>query len=306
MVSEPKTEATSLTAAIVGVAFFATGPSIIAGAETDGITLAFWRVLVAWAFFALFMAARREFDRSALTQTAMAGIGFGIGSALLFEAVQLTSVANAVLIAVMQPVPLMVAGRLFFGERVRRLEVLWVLIAVGGAAVMVLSGSSSDSGDIRGDLLAAGSMLLTTVYFIGSRKARASLSMLPFMMGLWFWSTVSLAPIVLVSGAELVPAGGTEWLRVVGIAILPGLGHFLINYWHRGAPLALIGVLQLFNPAVATVLALWFLDQHVSGWQWLGMAIVIVALTVYTVIRSRGAALSASKAALDARSSADA
>ncbi len=302
--SEQKTESTSLTAAIFGVVFFAMGPSIIAGAESDGITLAFWRVALASTFFAVLVVARCEFTMAALTKTAMAGIGFGTASALLFEAVQLTSVANAVLLAVMQPVPLLIAGRVFFGERVRRLELLWVLIAVGGAVIMVLSGSSSDSGDIRGDLLAAGSMLLPAVYFIGSRKARASLTMVPFMMGLWFWATVSLIPVLFVSGADLVPVNGEEWLRVVGIAILPGLGHFLTNYAHQGAPLSLIGVLQLFNPAVATVLALWILDQHITGFQWIGMAIVIVALTVYTVIRARGSQPPMGNAAPDTRTSA--
>jgi hypothetical protein len=66
-VSEQKTEGTSLTAALFGVVFFAMGPTIIAGAESDGITLAFWRVALASTFFAVLMVARCEFTMAALT-----------------------------------------------------------------------------------------------------------------------------------------------------------------------------------------------------------------------------------------------
>lgn len=277
----------SLGAAVLGVLLFSTGPTIIAEAETNGLTIAFWRVVMGWGFVALLMALHGGAPAGAYRQTMMAGIGFGTASALFFSAVQITSVANAVLITVLQPVPLVFAGRFFFGERVRPAEAMWVAAAVAGAAVMVLSGSSADTGDPKGDLLAVAAMLLTAVYFIGSKRARGTLPTLPFMVGLWFWAALALAPILVVSGEGLVPASGGDWVRVTAIAVLPGLGHYLTNFSHRGVSLAVVGVLQLFTPVGAALLALWFLDQRITTWQWLGMLIVIVSLTVYTTLHSR-------------------
>ncbi|MGI9623672.1 MAG: DMT family transporter [Acidimicrobiales bacterium] len=287
MASARKTESLSLGAAFIGVLFFSTGPVIVANADTSGLTLATWRVILGTLVVAPVAIFRGEFSKTIFTKTIVAGIGFGTASALFFEAAQLTSVANAALIAVLQPVPLLIAGILFFGERVTRTETMWVAMAVVGAVIMVVSSSTSGTGDIKGDLVAVASMLMTAVYFVGSKQARQSLDTLPFMVGLWFWSTVVLVPIVLISGQNFDPGTADEWLRVVGVALLPGAGHFLINYSHRATPLSVVGVLQLFIPVGATILALFLLDQDVSVWQWIGMGVVIVSLVTYTTIRTR-------------------
>lgn len=287
MASARKTETLSLSAAFLGVLFFATGPVIVANADTSGLTLATWRVILGTLVVAPVAAFRGQLSKDVFTKTVIAGFGFGTASALFFEAAQLTSVANAALIAVLQPVPLLIAGLLFFGERVTRTEIMWVAAAVVGAVIMVVSSSTSGTGNIKGDLVAVASMLLTAVYFTGSKQARQSLDTVPFMVGLWFWSTVVLVPIVLLSGENFDPGTVGEWSRVVGVALLPGAGHFLINYSHRVTPLSVVGVLQLFIPVGATILALFLLDQDVSGLQWIGMVIVIVSLVIYTTIRTR-------------------
>ena len=273
--------------AILGVIFFSTGPALVAGAETGGITISFWRVLIGCGFVTFVVAVRGGLHLSILRQTAVAGVGFGAASALFFSAVQITSVANAVLITVLQPVPLVIAGRLFFGERVRAHEVLWILVALGGAAAMVVAGAVDGTGDIRGDILAVAAMLMTSVYFIAAKGARSTLETLPFLAGLWFWATITLIPILIIFGDSAIPVSNTEWLKILGVTALPGIGHFLTSFSHARTSLAVVGVLQLFIPVGASLLAWWFLGQSITGWRLLGMAVVIVSLTIYTIVRSR-------------------
>jgi drug/metabolite transporter (DMT)-like permease len=88
-----------------------------------------------------------------------------------------------------------------------------------------------------------------------------------------------------MSGESIVPTTGDDWLRVLGVVSLPGVGHILLNYAHGKVPLNMMGVLQLLIPVTAILLAFWFLDQSVSGLQILGMAVVMATLTVHALTR---------------------
>ena len=69
------------------------------------------------------------------------------------------------------------------------------------------------------------------------------------------------------------------------MALLPGIGHVLVNYAHGKAPLNMMAVLQLLVPVNATLMAFWFLGQSVSRLQVLGMAVVMTALAAHALTR---------------------
>ncbi len=189
--------------------------------------------------------------------------------------------ANATLITVLQPVPLLIAGRLFFKEPIERRDVGWITLAVAGAAAMVLSAASAETGDLGGDLLAVGALIALAAYLSTAKAARRTLATLPFMAGLWMWAGLTLTPILLISGNAIVPTEQTDWIKIVAIAALPGMGHILINYSHRGLRLAVLGLIQLLTPVGSALLALAFLGQTVTWLQVTGMAVVLVALTAH-------------------------
>jgi drug/metabolite transporter (DMT)-like permease len=283
----------ALPAAISAVVLFATGPIIVADSTLNGLVFAFWRMWLATALanLGLFVIRRRHLDRRILLATAAPGIALGANMAFFFSAVQTTSVANATLISVMTPIPLLFAGRLFFGESATARDLGWILLALTGAAVMVRSANSAGTGDLGGDLLAAGSMASLSVYFAMSKRARASIDTLAFTTGLFTWGAIALTPIVFASGRTLTgdAHGASTWIRIGLVVLLPGAGHVLTAFSHRGVPLAVIGILQLFTPIGASLLALWWLDQSVTGIQVAGMVVVLGALAAFTYQRARPA-----------------
>ena len=276
-----------IAAALVGVFLFGIGPAFIADATSDGLTIAFWRNLMALGVPAAICMNRGQLNRAVFRHTIVAGVAFGTANAFFFTSLQHTSVANATLIAIMQPVPLIIAGRFLFNEHPRARDLAWVALAVAGAVVMVASGSSSDTGNIKGDLLASAALLFVATYFTASKFGRRHLDTMPFLTGMWFWATVSAFVILIFSSSPMLPETGLDWWRIVAVAALPGTGHAFLSYSHAQVSLAVVGVLQLLTPVVSGVIALWFLDQSIVGWQWVGMATVIVTLTVYTVQQSK-------------------
>lgn len=275
-----------LTATSVGMVLFATGPVLVAGADLEGLAVAMWRAWIAFAVFGAVVALQGKVSWTALRLTAPPGLAFGLGIGLFFSAAQITSVANASLLTVMQPLPLLVAARFVFGEQVGRRDVAFMLLAIAGAAFMVLSADSAGTANIRGDLLAVGSTLAGASYFVLGKRARTRVETMPFMMGMMFWGGVALTPMVAIAGQDAFTADGSEWLRLAAVGVIPGIGHMFINYSHRSVPLVLMGLFQLLMPVAAALLALWFLDQSLTAAQVVGGLVVLAAISAHTIHRS--------------------
>jgi len=262
-------------------------PVIVAGSDVHGLVMAFWRSWIGGGILAMVLALRGGLTPQLLRPTAPAGLCFGLSIGLFFWASQITSIANASLITVLQPIPLMVAAYFVFSERLVASDLVFAAVAISGALVLVTTGDSGGTGDIRGDALALISIIIGAGYFVFAKRVLVSVSVVAFMVGMFVWAGLALTPLVLLSGERILPSTGGDWVKVLAVAILPGAGHLLLNYSHGKAPLNLMGVIQLLIPVNATLMAFWFLDQSVSLVQVVGMAVVITALAVHAIIRSR-------------------
>lgn len=271
---------TGIASSTVGFWLVSLSPVIVAGSGVHGISMAFWRSWIGFAVLGGVVVARKRLTWAIVRRTAAVGLCFGASIGLFFWAAQLTSVANASLITVLQPVVMMVGARFMFAEMVTRRDVFWSAVAITGAITLVLAGDSSGTGDIRGDLLAGGSVVFGAGYFIFGKRVLETVDVMPFMAGVFLWACLLLTVVVVVSGERIPPDTGEDWLRIFAVGLAPGLGHLLLNFAQNKAPLNLIGVIQLLVPVNATLMAYFFLDQSVTGLQLVGMALVIGALTI--------------------------
>lgn len=277
---------TGIAATAGGFWLVSLSPVIVAGSDLHGVTMAFWRCWLGLLVVGSVALVRKKITWRHIRQTAPAAFCFGSSIGLFFWASQLTSIANASLITVLQPIALMVGARYMFGETVTSRDMFWAAIAVAGAAILVIAGDSGGTGDIRGDVLAFVSIMLGAGYFLFGKRVLETVPVVTFMTGVFWWAGLWLGLAVVISGARVVPSTGTDLIRLLGIAAFPGVGHLLLNIAQNKAPLNLMGVIQLIVPVNATLMAYWFLDQNVTAGQLLGMAVVMSALTIQTLFRA--------------------
>ncbi|MGI9623939.1 MAG: DMT family transporter [Acidimicrobiales bacterium] len=274
-----------LLSSFIAFALISLSPVIVAASGVHGMVMAFWRSLIGFVLLGMFVIPRRRLSWRAFVSTAPAGLAFGGAIGLFFWASQITSVVNASLITVFQPIVLMVAASLMFDEHMTRRDIFWAGAAISGAAVLILAGDSEGTGDIRGDLLAFVSIMIGAAYFVFGKQRMAVMALTDFMTGMFAWATLVLIVVVVASGEPILADNNADWIRIVAVGLAPGFGHVLINYAHGKAPLNLMGLMQLFVPVSATLLAYWFLDQSVTTFQVVGMVVVISALAVQTLTR---------------------
>ncbi len=96
-----------------------------------------------------------------------------------------------------------------------------------------------------------------------------------------------LVPVAAIGGKLWeVPAGG--WKYIVLLAVLTGtVCHGLIAWAQTRIPVSTISILQVGNPALASLWAFLILGETVNGRQAAGMAVVIGALIAFIVSSRR-------------------
>jgi drug/metabolite transporter (DMT)-like permease len=268
----------------IGVLLFSTGPVAVAGSDTTGPVLSFWRLWIGAVLMgALTLVTVRSSGRRPTSLgwswAARCGVAFGIHQLFFMIALKATSVVDVTLMQVLQPVFVGVLALLLFGERPGLGFRLWSLVAIGGAAVVVLAGASGPSGDPAGMVLAVLNVAFFAVYFVWSKQARDHIDTVPFLFGVVVAAGVVVSLFDVVAGEPIGGISGADLARAAYIAAIPGaLGHFVTTW-----PLARVSanvppVMQLAMPFLAGALAWVLLDQRITWLHVVGGGLTIAGV----------------------------
>lgn len=288
-------------AAIGAIFLWSAGNLIVRDTPMAGVQVAFWRVLLGAVVYWLIVVGRgRRVTVAHLKASAPAGAAIALELALFFVAIKSTTVANATVIAALQPLVVIAVGIRRFGEHVTRTLIVVSVVAVSGVVFVVFGSTEQTIWSPRGDVIALGAMVLFAAYFIFAKQARTQVPALEFQTAVWMVGAVVLAPIAVFDAGGLVFPSATQWLWLAALLAVPGTGHLLMNWAHSSVSLSLTSLLNLGTPVLSTLGAAVFLSESVGSVQILGMIIVIAALGIVVTRESRLA--SATRSAARARS----
>lgn len=265
----------------VGVLLFSTGPVMVAGSRTTGPVLSFWRLwmgallmggLTVWQI----RTGGRRPDRVGWSWAARCGVAFGIHQLFFMIAIKATSVVDVTLMQVLLPIFVGGLAVVVFGERPGAGFRAWSLVAILGAAVVVLAGASGPEGNPVGVALAVANVAFFALYFVWSKRARDHIATVPFLFGVVATAGVVVSAYVVVAGEPVGSITGSDLLIAAYIACIPGaLGHFVTTWPLQRVPANVPPVMQLAMPFLAGGLAWLFLGQRITWLHVLGGAITI-------------------------------
>lgn len=251
----------------------------------DSWTVVFWRSVFAAAFLIVFMLARDGrrtgdlFRRMGRPGLIVAGC-FATASVALIVALNLTSVADALIIMSSAPLVAALLAWAVLGERPSMHAFLAIFACMTGVAIMV-SGAWGH-GTITGDLVA---LLIALGYGIAivTMRRHPDIRMTPAV----FAGTGIAALAVLPLAAPLSPTLPQLALLVVFGAFQLGLGLAIFVTGARLAPAADVALISTLEPILGP-LWVWLVIGETPGLAALaGGAIVIAALIGYTIVTRR-------------------
>ena len=256
-------------------------------ADAPGATVALWRTLIAVLVLLPFAARSAVRDWVHMKPqnrglTLVAGVMLGFHFIAWIESIYHTSVASASILFTTNPLFIAAIGFVVLDERLSRRTVIAIIVSVLGASLIGLGDASDDHFPraTLGNTLALSAAILFAVYLLIGRVTRRSSDWLSYVFPLYTVVALTVVGYALVRGFPIFGFGWEVYVACALMALGPQiLGHGSINYAVKFFPAAVLGLLGLVEPVLATLWA-WLLFGEIPGiLTFIGMTVILIALT---------------------------
>lgn len=283
--SGSRNQTIGLGGSVLAAVLWGFGAIFAALAFAPGLVLSFYRLWLGAALLAIIVfATGRRLSWATLRASWLGGVFLAGDMALFYSAVKVASVVDVTVIGAFQPVLVILVARRLFGERLARWDVLWIALAMVGVVATVLGPGVKSRHQLLGDLLAVGSLLCWSAYWLVTKHARELHGALEYTFGVTVMAAVTVTPVVLLSGQSLGHVKLGDWTWIILLAVVPGSGHLIMNWSHRYVDASISSVLGCLSPLVAAVAAIPILGQSLALFQLAG---VLVGLGAIAAIAAR-------------------
>lgn len=221
-----------------------------------------------------------------------AGLLIAADLAFWHYGIAFTSVANATVLSNMAPIVVTLAAWAITREAPRRVFLLAMSLAVGGAVVMALAkgGGGRGTNPPLGHLFSAITALFYGGYFLTVQAARKHASAVRVTL----WSTLAGIPlflgVALVLREPLLPGSLGGWAACAGLGLMHVSGQGSIAWALGRLPAPTVSVVVLVQPVVAAVLGWVLFAERVTPVQALGAAIALTGVVLAQLQTKTGGA----------------
>jgi drug/metabolite transporter (DMT)-like permease len=273
-----------LSLVVLGVALYSIGPVAVQASSVPGPVFSLWRLwlgvpILAAASGVQLRAGGRWPERRAWRWALWAGVAFGVHQLLMFTAIKATSVTDVSLVNTLAPIVTAVGALPLFGERPGVGFRLWTLVAMAGAAIVILAASAGPHGDPLGMAMAVGNVVAFSAFFLLSKLGREHIDVLPFLLGTVLLAALTVTAFAVATGQPVRAVDGRDVTLALAVAAGPGaVGHFVMTWPLRWVPANIPPVLRLGQPILSGALAWWLLAEPVTQAHLLGGLLTIVGV----------------------------
>jgi len=244
----------------------------------DVVSVLFLRFLIAGALMTVVMLATRRpwpAGRNLAILAAMGGVGYVAQSLSFFAALNYASAGLVALLLYLYPFVVTILGALFLREKLTRVRVAAVLVALAGTALTV-------AGNIRGQplgiVLGISAALLYSIYIVVGGRVMREEAPLAAATVVMVAAAVVFGVMIGVEGASW-PRTASGWAAVVSIAVVStvvAMIGFFAGIQKLGAADA--ATLSTLEPVVTFVLAAAFLGEEIEPNHVVGGTMILAAV----------------------------
>ncbi len=276
-------------ALLLGNVALAFGPWLVRLADTGPVAAGFWRLTLALPFLLLvgrFAGQSAHWPRHALVATvAIAAIFYSLDLAAWNAGIRLTKLGNSTLFGNSGSFVFAIYGLILAHRAPSLKQSFALLMAIGGAGLLMSSSYELSPKNFTGDLLTLVAGLFYGGYLIFVERGRTELKPLPLLILATIFSIPILLLISLLLGERLWPH---DWTPLLIFALSSQvLGQGLLVYSIGTLPPLVVGLGLLTQPAISATVGWLAYRETLSAADILG-AIGIAAALVIVRLPDRG------------------
>lgn len=274
--------ATAFVALLFGNVLLAFGPLLVRLSDTGPVATGFWRLSLAIPF--LFLIARRmepggfRAAKPVMLAVVAGGIFFAADLASWHIGILYTKLANATLFGNAASLFFPLAGFYLMKERPSAPQIIALLIALGGALLLMGQSYELSAANMRGDIFCLFAGIFYTLYLVAMMRARERLQS---------WTVLALStiagalPLLLTAFAMGERIWPTDWTPLIALAIMSQVvGQGALIYALGKVKPLIIGLVLLTQPIVSALSGWLVFHETLSIPEWIGAGLIAVALVL--------------------------
>ena len=270
---------------VVGCVIFGLGSLIVKFVHVGSYAIAFWRLTIAAVIFwllARFFGQKLPQNRKAAYTALLSGVFLAFDLALWHESIHAVGPGISTLLNSLQIFFLSAIGFFFYRERLNKLQVLSLLLAVVGVALIGSPEFGHNGNAVWGFVsgIISGGMLALSMTFIRKTHQAEPTALFPMMLLVSIGGVLALlVPTLVFDWGRLYPATARDiGLVLVYGAVMQCFAWGLIAYAIPLLSLSLTGLLLLSEPVAALLIDYFWLDKPINAVQWGGAALTLLAI----------------------------
>lgn len=284
--SDTRHRTLGVVALVVVMLCFSWGSTLIKLAETPGVTVAFWRMLLcSFIWIAILRIREGRWTSVADFRAALVpGIAFGLDIAVFFVGVTRTTIAAVEFTAALTPLLVVPLAAVFFKERMSLGPLAFGIVSVAGLAIVLFNAPSTGEFTWNGVVWILVADCMWATYLLTSRQLRQGRSVAVVLAHVTPLAAVVILPFGMILDADAILQ--VTWRTVIFVSILAALtgtlAHGLMVYAQHSVPVGVISIAQVAQPALAVTWSVLFLGSTIVGIQVLGMVMVLAGIGAIT------------------------
>ena len=283
-------------AVIIAVICGACSGSLSAMTAIPAIGIGFWRLTIVLPFFLIPVLTSQEkkaqlkaVSRKDLLWCCLSGLFLFIHYFSWFNAVKMTNVASAAVLASFHPLAVLLVTVVIMKQKVSWKSVAAIFVALcGGAVVMGFDLAALTSGQLAGNLLGLSAGIFMGLYFaVGGyvrKRVDGSIYVLLVFAACWFCFVAA----AFGTGTALVGYTFIDYLYVAIMAVVCQMGaHAVFNMCMGHVSSLYVSTWETADPVFCILIAVVTLGQIPTMYEIVGCIIVVGALLFYNYLESK-------------------
>ena len=269
---------------------------------TTPLVIAFWRMFLATIGTIILAITTNQFKEisqlsfSQIRLMLLSGLFLALHFATWIMSLFYTSIAESLVLVDSSPIIVLIIGFIFLKERINKLQIAGIIISLVGGIIIAFGSFQPISNEINpifGNFLAFLGAITVAGYIIIGRIMRQThnLSIFVYTAFVYAFSALFLFFIALIFETQELITSLTFNLKMeayvyfILLAVVSTLlGHSLYNYALKEIKAALVSIVTLGEPIIASILAILILFEYPSTLTLIGGGIVISGV-VLTLIK---------------------
>ncbi|HET9398236.1 MAG TPA: DMT family transporter [Sphingomicrobium sp.] len=278
--TRPKSHSLAFVALLIGNLALACGPFLVRNSGVGPVAAGFWRLALALPFLFVVAAMFRQSvhwpRRPLAIAIAVAAFFFAADLASWHAGILLTKLGNATLFGNISSFFFAAWGLWLVRKWPSALQSSALTLAALGCGLLMWGSAELSAANLRGDLLAVLAGLLYTFYLILVERTRGELQPLPLLFLASLFGAAALLPASLAMGERIIP---DDWSGLLALAVCSQLiGQGFLVYALGHVPPLVVGIAMLTQPALSALLGWLYYGETLTARDWLGAAMIVVAL----------------------------